>query len=90
MLDDMIRLAETFSGGIHFVRVDLYQTAHGIRFGEMTSSSGNGLNRFTPVEFDRALGAYWKVRRRPRANLGPIRQRMYEQVFDPNIRKIAR
>ncbi len=62
-LDDMIRLAETLSGGIDFVRVDLYQTAHGIRFGEMTSSSGNGLNRFSPVEFDRLMGAYWKVKR---------------------------
>ena len=60
MLDEMIHLAEQLSVGIDFVRVDLYQTAHGIRFGEMTSSSGNGLNHFTPAQFDHVMGSYWR------------------------------
>ncbi len=62
MLKEMIRVAEKLSRGIDFVRVDLYQTINGIRFGEMTPSSGNGLNRFAPAHFDRFMGSLWKMR----------------------------
>jgi hypothetical protein len=62
MLEPMIALAERLSGGIDFVRVDLYQASVGVRFGEMTPSSGNGLNKFTPESFDEVMGGYWRVR----------------------------
>lgn len=59
-LDRMIRFAEELSGDVDFVRVDLYVTGDGrIVFGELTTTSGNGLNIFQPREYDKVFGQWW-------------------------------
>ncbi len=53
-------VAELLSSDVDFVRVDPYEAAGRIYFGEMTPSSGNGFNKFTPISYDRIFGSYWK------------------------------
>jgi hypothetical protein len=59
-LDEMIRSAEVLGEGLDFVRVDLYDAADKVYFGEMTTTPGGGSLRFTPDGFDRYLGGFWK------------------------------
>ncbi len=59
LLGEMIRVAETLAGGTDFVRVDLYESAGRVYFGEMTPSSGNGFNTFTPASYDAVFGSFW-------------------------------
>lgn len=55
-LDEIIRIGQKLAAPFDHVRVDLYN-AHGkLHFGELTFTSGNGLNTFTPDLFDRVLG----------------------------------
>ncbi len=54
-LEEMISVAERLSQGIPFVRVDLYETNR-VLFGEMTFYPGNGIERFSPDEYDLLLG----------------------------------
>lgn len=61
VLPQMLEIAETLAGTIDFVRVDLYAVGGRIYFGEMTPSSGNGFNRFTPRVYDEIFGAHWKL-----------------------------
>lgn len=60
LLEDMVAMAETLGRGIDFVRVDLYQTENKVYFGELTASPGAGLEKFTPLSFDRFLGKLWQ------------------------------
>jgi len=54
--DEMISVARALSHGFPFVRVDLYSTARGPIFGEMTWYPGGGLLRFKPDHYDLELG----------------------------------
>jgi len=58
-----VRLAEQCSGGCDFVRVDLYYIEKGKEwfFGEYTLYPTSGMSKFIPEEFDRELGAYWRL-----------------------------
>jgi hypothetical protein len=55
-LDKMIRFAEKLAEGIPFVRVDFYEANGKIYFGELTFFPGNGMEEFSPEEWDRHLG----------------------------------
>lgn len=57
----MVDAAERLGAGFDFVRVDLYDTAAGPRFGEMTFYPGSGLDRFAPVALDSAMGDHWRA-----------------------------
>jgi hypothetical protein len=59
----MIELAECLGSGWDFVRVDLYDCAGRIVFGEMTGSPGNGLERFDPPSWDLVFGRHWPLSR---------------------------
>ncbi len=59
-LPAMIEAAECLASGFDFVRVDLYATPRGPRFGEMTFYPGSGLDRFAPPSLDTAMGASWR------------------------------
>lgn len=61
-LQDMIALAEKLAKGFSQVRVDFYLLNDGsIKFGEMTFTSGSGMDRFVPQYFDRQLGNLFEV-----------------------------
>ena len=55
----MRTIAEKLSEGFPHVRVDLYFVNNRIYFGEMTFTHANGLQRFTPDEWDYKFGALW-------------------------------
>lgn len=55
-LCSMIDLAECLSQEFPHVRVDLYNIDNEIKFGEMTFSHGNGMEKFCPEEWDFVLG----------------------------------
>ena len=63
-LETMISVAECLAHGLDFVRVDLYNVAGRIVFGELTIYPGAGLVAFEPPEFDRVLGQKWHPPRR--------------------------
>lgn len=54
--EEMIRLAEKLSCGFVHIRVDLYQTPKGIKFGEQTLYNASGLSKWMTLEGDRFLG----------------------------------
>ena len=62
----MIALAETWSAGTDFVRVDLYHLPDRIVFGELTSYPAGGHSPFHPESFDLEFGRPWTVPRRYR------------------------
>lgn len=49
--EEMLGLAATLSAGIPIVRVDFYDTSDGVRFGEMTFTSGAALKRHEPFSW---------------------------------------
>ncbi len=55
-LKQMIDLSEKLSKGITFVRIDFYDIAGKIYFGEMTFFPGGGMEEFCPEEWDYKLG----------------------------------
>ncbi|MBS2964711.1 hypothetical protein KGA66_16760 [Actinocrinis puniceicyclus] len=57
MLDIARRLGEPFD----FIRVDLYDVAGSIVFGELTAYPCGGLERFRPASFDVELGEKWRL-----------------------------
>jgi TupA-like ATPgrasp len=60
-LHQMLEIAEALSKGMDFVRVDLYETREGIRFGELTSYPGGGAGGYEPASFEYELGRYWQL-----------------------------
>lgn len=62
-LDEMVRMAEALGKETDFVRVDLYDVAGRIVFGELTSNPGGARQVFTPESFDVELGGYWNAPR---------------------------
>ena len=59
-LDKMIDVAETLGEEFEFVRVDLYDTPDGVKFGELTLAPESGGGRFYPLEYDFKLGDCWE------------------------------
>lgn len=59
-LQELLEVAATLSGGIDFVRVDLYNLGSKITFGEMTNYPGGGRTPKYSEEFEALSGSYWK------------------------------
>jgi hypothetical protein len=59
-LVEMLELAKTLSGGIDYVRVDLYNNDHKITFGEMTNYPAGGRGGFYKKKCDRRFSGYWR------------------------------
>lgn len=55
-LDKMIEFANKMSKDFAFVRVDFYEHDNHLYFGEMTFTSGSGVKKFIPEEYDYKLG----------------------------------
>ena len=60
-LPAMLAAASLLSGGLDFVRVDLYSEGNQVYFGELTPYPGGGLARFWPRDFDLQLGSHWTL-----------------------------
>ncbi len=58
-LDEMLRVASALSEGVDFVRVDLYDTDQGVKFGELTNYPDGGSFQFTPKEFGVEIFKDW-------------------------------
>ena len=59
--EQMLELAELLSADYPHVRVDLYNIAGKIYFGELTFFPASGLTPFEPREWDNILGEYLKL-----------------------------
>jgi hypothetical protein len=59
-INKMISVAEQIGKNFDCVRVDLYLHDSQIYFGEITQTSGSGLEPFDPPSFDLELGKKWK------------------------------
>lgn len=59
--EEMKELAGRLSAGIPHVRVDLYEVAGRVYFGEWTFSYGSGMVPFEPEEWDCKLGEWLKL-----------------------------
>lgn len=57
-LRDMVAFAELLAANIPFVRVDFYEVAGSLYFGEMTFYPGSGFEEFNPEEWDERLGSW--------------------------------
>lgn len=55
-LDKMIQLAEQLAEDVPFLRVDFYEVAGKLYFGELTFFPGSGMEAFHPEGWDRKLG----------------------------------
>jgi len=60
-LNEMIKLAETLSDGIPFLRVDFYYVNNKIYFGELTFYPSNGWTIFNPERWNEIFGSYLKL-----------------------------
>lgn len=56
--DEMIRIAKELSKGFPFIRIDLYSTNDGPKFGEFTIFHGAGLYLFEPEKWEYELGKF--------------------------------
>jgi hypothetical protein len=63
-LERMVHIAEALGQETDFVRVDLYDIAGRIVFGELTSYPGGGNIVYVPKSFDADLGRYWSIPRK--------------------------
>ena len=62
-LPEMLTIAEKLSSPFDYIRVDLYATQDGIKFGELTPYHLTGRSKITPMEFDFELGKKWRQRK---------------------------
>lgn len=58
-LEEMLMIAKKLSKGIDFIRVDLYETKEGVRFGELTNYPDGGSKKFEPKIYNTIIGASW-------------------------------
>jgi hypothetical protein len=58
-LNEMLMISEELSKGIDFIRVDLYETKDGVKFGELTNYPDGGSKKFEPEIYNKILGASW-------------------------------
>jgi hypothetical protein len=59
-LEEMLQLAKYLSDGFDFVRVDLYESSNGIKFGEMTNYPDCGNCKFIPAKWNYEIGRNWQ------------------------------
>ena len=57
-LPRMIEAAQALAAGIDFLRIDFYEIAGRIVFGELTNYPNKGLSRFQPASLDALLGSW--------------------------------
>ena len=57
----MLEFAKELSKGFSFARVDFYEHEGRLYFGEITFTSGSGLEKVYPKSFDEELGNYIKI-----------------------------
>lgn len=62
-LATMLEVAERLGAAFDAIRVDLYEAAGEVWFGELTAYSGSGLSPFRPSGLDRELGEGWVLPR---------------------------
>lgn len=55
-LEEQLYVAEKLASKFPFVRVDLYDFSSRVYFGELTFYPGNGVERFTPMSWDKKIG----------------------------------
>ncbi len=60
-IDEMFSLADRLGRGFDFLRVDLYNIAGRIVFGELTNYPAAGRGVFDPSEYDKIFGAQWRL-----------------------------
>ena len=60
-LREMLELAETLSVGIDFIRVDLYETSDGVKFGELTNYPSAGNLGWATEQIDQKLGRRYQL-----------------------------
>jgi hypothetical protein len=60
-LDTMLQIAAALGSEFDFVRIDLYEVAGRVKFGEMTNYPEGGMARFDPESFDTYLGNLWQL-----------------------------
>jgi TupA-like ATPgrasp len=60
-LDRMLAIARRLGQPFDFIRVDLYDVAGTVVFGELTPYPCGGLERFRPAAFDLELGKKWRL-----------------------------
>lgn len=65
-LDQMLALARRLSAGWDFLRVDFYDLAGWVWFGEFSPYPAAGTMRFVPHAFDEYLGSFWTLPDLPR------------------------
>lgn len=56
--EKMLELAKQLSKSLTFARIDFYEVYEKIYFGEITFFPGNGMEEFTPEEWDYKLGSW--------------------------------
>lgn len=59
--EDMIKIAESLSSNIPFLRVDLYNISGRIYFSELTFFPASGLGKLNPAKWDYKLGSWLKL-----------------------------
>lgn len=57
--ETMVKVAESLASNFDFIRVDLYDVAGKIYFGEMTCYPAGGRARFVPIKYDFVYGEKW-------------------------------
>jgi hypothetical protein len=60
-LPRMLEIADCLGSDVNFVRVDLYEIAGRVFFGELTNVPEGGGGKFDPSEFDGILGSQWRI-----------------------------
>lgn len=60
-LDEMLEVARQLAKDMDFMRVDLYDAADEVWFGELTPYPSSGLLKISPSSFDRAWGELWTL-----------------------------
>jgi len=58
-LDKMLEMAATISSGVDFMRVDLYDSDQGVKFGEITNYPGCGVKTMKPRKISIELARNW-------------------------------
>lgn len=59
--EEMINVVESLAKAFPHVRVDLFNVAGRIYFGELTFYDGSGFMTFTPDSFDEEMGSYFDI-----------------------------
>ena len=61
LLAEMLEAAAVIGAGFDFIRVDLYEHAGQVWFGELTPYPGSGLVGFDVPGFDLEIGGWWRL-----------------------------